>query len=510
MSTELRPWLAKYRLTLLALLVMATVLTVYWQSFSRLIGMWSMSDYAYGWLVYPVSAYLLIRDRDKLADIHWRTSFAGVLLAGLVVLSWIVARAVGVQVVEFAGATLLIFTSYWALAGSDAARTTAFPLLLLLMAVPAAGFLVEPLMAVTAGIASACLTLFGIPALRDGQFFLLPGGSFEVAEVCSGLRYLLAGTMAALAYAYITYSSNLKRTVFVGITAIVLVIANGVRAFIVMAVASATEMQVLGGEDHIVFGMFLFAVVFIALIWLGEVFADTKDREGATPVGTEAPPRRDVSGIVVAAILVILLAGPSFDAVMKNRGAVKVVDLALPVLSGCALSGGWNSDGAPEFAAADLQKHATYGCRDHGIAVFVASYGERRQGKELITWANRVWPAEWRPYVRESTVPLQIADGEVYVQEVLVRDPAGWRLIWYWYQVGQSATSSAIRVKLLETMNTLALQPAESSIVVVSAFGEETDNQEKLRQRIADHAARLMAWNGERIARGGLRVPVSH
>jgi exosortase len=104
-----------------------------------------------------------------------------VLLAGLVVLSSIVARAVGVQVVEFAGATLLIFTSYWAPAGSDAARTTAFPLLLLLTAIPAAGFLVEPLMAVTAGIASACLTLFGIPALRDGQFFALPGSSFEVA-----------------------------------------------------------------------------------------------------------------------------------------------------------------------------------------------------------------------------------------------------------------------------------------------------------------------------------------
>jgi exosortase/archaeosortase family protein len=69
-----------------------------------------------------------------------------------------------------------------------------------------------------------------------------------------------------MAYANITYSSNLRRAVFVGITAGVLVIANGVRAFIVMAVASATEMQVLGGGDRIVIGMFLFAVVFIALI----------------------------------------------------------------------------------------------------------------------------------------------------------------------------------------------------------------------------------------------------
>jgi hypothetical protein len=76
---------------------------------------------------------------------------------------------------------------------------------------------------------------------------------------------------------------------------------------------------------------------------------------------------------VVAAILVILLAGPSFDAVMKNPAAVQVVDLPFPILTGWTLSGGWISHGAPEFPAADLQKHATYGCREHGIGVFVGA-----------------------------------------------------------------------------------------------------------------------------------------
>jgi hypothetical protein len=69
-SAEFRQWLAKYSLTLQALLMMAIVLTVFWQSFSRLVGIGSKSDYEYGWLVYPVSAYFLIRDRDKLAGIH--------------------------------------------------------------------------------------------------------------------------------------------------------------------------------------------------------------------------------------------------------------------------------------------------------------------------------------------------------------------------------------------------------------------------------------------------------
>jgi EpsI family protein len=416
-----------------------------------------------------------------------------------------VARAAGVQLLEFAGATLLIFAVYWALAGADAARTAAFPLLLLLAAVPAADFLVEPLMTITAAIASACLSLFGIPALRDGQFFVLSGGTFEVADVCSGLRYLLAGSMAALAYAYVTYSSTRKRALFVGIAAVVLVIANGVRAFIVMAVASATEMKVLGGEDHILFGMFLFALVFIALIWFGEGYADKEDEKIARLADPDRRPGRDVSSNVIVAALLVLVAGPMFDAAMRNRGAAHVADAPFPGLPDCTLSEDWHSGGAPEFAAADLEKYATYNCRDHSVGVFVASYGEQRQGKELITWANRVWPPDWRPNVRESTVPLRISNDRVDVQEALVRDPAGWRLIWHWYQVGPSITGSKFHVKLLETVKVLTLQPVESSVVVVSALGSEENSPEELREWIANSATRMMAWNDERVARGGPR-----
>ena len=194
-----------------------------------------------------------------------------------------------------------------------------------------------------------------------------------------------------------------------------------------------------------------------------------------------------------------------FDAAMKNRGAVQVADRPFPPVQGCTLSDGWNLGEVPKFAAADLRKHATYGCKDHSIGVFVASYGDQRQGKELITWANRVWPAEWRPFVQESTVPLQVSDSGVIVQEVLVRDPVGSRLIWYWYQGGSSITSSAVRVKVLETLQILTLQPAESSVVVVSAFGSEGENEEQLRDRISDHAKRLMSWNDERVALGRAR-----
>lgn len=494
--------LRRHRLALLALAVFAVLISLYWQTFSRIVEMWSISDYQYGWLVYPVSLYVLLRKRNVLAVTQWRTSIRGVLLAALLVMMWIVARAVGVQILEFASATLLVFATYWALAGTDAMREARFPLLLLLAAVPIGGFLVEPLMRTTAEISSGLLNLAGIPALRDGQFFILPGGSFEVADVCSGLRYLLAGLMASLAYSYVTYSSNAKRLLFIGIIAIVLVITNGVRAFIVMSIASATDMRVLGGYDHVIFGMVLFALVFVAMILVGERFADPINENKQPHVGQRRASGGSVSGVLVIMTLITVMAGPIFGIAMMNRGAPAIADSPLPHLDGCAKSGDWTSEGAPEFPQADYQKRGLFSCTDYRTGIYVASYGEQKQGKELITWANRVWPSEWRRYADRSTISIKTSGGDANLQQVLVRHPMGWRLIWYWYQVGSSVTSSQNTVKLLEALRAVTLRPVESSIVVVSVISSNEGNAAELREQLERHAGRVMAWNDERVELG--------
>ena len=499
---QLHALLIKHKLMLLALAVMCLVTAVYWQTFFRIVDMWSSYDYQYGWLVYPASLYVLYERREALARAGWETSVHGAILAVLSVMIWLVSRTVGLQVIEFLSATLLILASFWALAGNRAARAAAFPLLLTLVSVPMGGFLVEPLMHVTAEISSGLLALVGIPAYRDGQFFDLPGGSFEVADVCSGLRYLLAGAMAALAYAYVTYTSNAKRLLFIAIVSVVLVIANGVRAFIVMAVASATNMRILGGEDHLVFGTILFAVLFIAMVWVGEGYADkahaVDDRPESQPVSDSGA----VSRVFVALAVVTVIAGPVLGAAMTNRGSATIAESSLPSLEHCAGPEDWTSEQYPAFPTADFQNRGLFACGDYQVGVYVASYADQQQGKELIGWGNRVWPIEWRRYVDRSTVPIQAADGSVDVQQVLVRHPAGWRLIRYWYQVGPSVTGSQNRVKLLETWNALTMQPVESTVVVVSVISDSEDNEEILQRYLERHTIPVLHWNDARMEQG--------
>jgi len=484
--------LERYRLVGLAVAVIAVVGIIYWQTFSRMVGMWELRTYQHGWLVYPVALLVLWWQREALARVRLHSSWLGSAATAIVLLAWVLSRAAGVQVVEFASATLLIPAAYWALAGREALRRAAFPLLLLLTAVPVGEFLVEPLMLVTAEIASALLHLAGVPVIRDGQFFMLPGGSFEVADVCSGLRYLLAGIMASLAFAYVTYAHWAKRTLLIAIAAVALVVTNGVRAFIVMAVASATDMQVLGGEDHIIFGMFLFAAVFVGLVWIGERYADRQEPgrvDGDTPAPAEGA--RWPAPAMIVAVLVLLAAGPASQALTRGAAPVEASALSLPSFDGCTGPTDWDPDWSPQYAGADQTVSGSYDCGGYRASVWVASYTRQEQGHELVSSVNQVWPKEWRRYTAEHSLTANLRDDPVDLREVVVDGPTGKRRIWYWYQVGEHATGSEIRVKLLEVADALRLRSRRASVFVIAL--EPDDNSEGLRARLQAKAETLMA-----------------
>ncbi|MEX2496041.1 MAG: exosortase A [Woeseia sp.] len=491
--------LHRYRLPLLAVATMAAVVLVYWPTFARMMDMWSLITYQHGWLVYPVSLYVLWRKREALAAVPWRASWLGVVATALLVLLWIVAAAAGVQVIEFVAATLIIVALFWSIAGDAALSRMLFPLLLLLAAVPTGEFLVEPLMRATAEISAALLLLAGVPVFRDGQFFTLPGGSFEVADVCSGLRYLLAGVMASAAYAYVTYTSNRKRALFVAIAAVMLVVANGVRAFIVMYVASATDMRIFGGPDHVWFGMGLFAVVFLAIVWIGEGYADAPFAEEGRSTTRPRIDRRAASAVATAAALVLIVGGPLFQHAKALQTELPVAQPSPPALDGCTGPGEWLDGDYPSFQGADFVLRQAYTCAGRPVSVYVAGYRHQEQGKELISSANRVWPNDWRRFTEEGAFTLTANGASLDVREVRIDNLSRPSLVWHWYQVGETVTGSALFVKALEAVHALALEPVESSVVIVAIAGERGTGFEALRSALQPQAHAVLTWNRDRV-----------
>lgn len=261
------------RIALLAVTVLFVVVT-FRASFSSMWELWKTSDYMHGLLVFPISALLVWRLRKEIDGQVIKTDLRVLILLVPLIGVWLVARIAGIQVVEHASVLALIPATVCAVFGWAATKRVWFPLAFLLMATPFGEEVVPWLMVVTADIATIMLDLSGISYDRDGQNISLPGGDFVVADVCSGVRYLTTGLLVALLFGYLNFNGFAKRAVFAVVVAAVLVLGNGFRAYVVMVIASATDMAVFAGRDHVYFGWIMFAVIMMVVVWAGSRLSD--------------------------------------------------------------------------------------------------------------------------------------------------------------------------------------------------------------------------------------------
>src|SRR3546814_4627504 len=74
------------------------------------------------------------------------------------------------------------------------------------------------------------LQLFGVPAAVDGVLITIPNGYSEVAEACSGAKFVIAMIAYGTLVANVCYVSWSRRAAFMVMALVVPVLANGLRA----------------------------------------------------------------------------------------------------------------------------------------------------------------------------------------------------------------------------------------------------------------------------------------
>ncbi len=124
---------------------------------------------------------------------------------------------------------------------------------------------------------------------REGQNFVVPSGNWSVVEACSGIRYLIASLTVGTLYAYLTYTSLKRRLIFVGISLLVPVVANWLRAYLIVMIGHLSGNKLAVGVDHLIYGWVFFGVVIAIMFAIGMRWAETEQpqRSPASP-----PPRR--------------------------------------------------------------------------------------------------------------------------------------------------------------------------------------------------------------------------
>jgi exosortase/archaeosortase family protein len=158
------------------------------------------------------------------------------------------------------------------------------PLLYLYFLVPFGEFLTPRLQDFTTWFIRHGLDILGIPAFIDGYIIEIPQGTFFVAEACAGLRFLIASIAFGCLYALMMYRSPVRRLVFILVSMIVPVIANGFRGLGIVYLGYLLDSAQAAAADHIIYGWVFFSAVILVLIALGLPFRqDEISTRSATP-----------------------------------------------------------------------------------------------------------------------------------------------------------------------------------------------------------------------------------
>jgi exosortase len=191
------------------------------------------ANFSHGFFVPAFSLFVLWQNRTRIAREPRQPSSWGLLIV-VSALSVLVVGVLGAELflsrisLLLLIAGLVIFFRGWRMF-----RAVLFPwaFLILMIPIPAIVFtqITFPLQMLTSKVAALLLPLLGVPVLREGNIINLPAMPLEVAEACSGIRFLLSLATLAIIYGYLAETRMWVRVVLALASIPIAVAANSLR-----------------------------------------------------------------------------------------------------------------------------------------------------------------------------------------------------------------------------------------------------------------------------------------
>ncbi|WP_241657286.1 exosortase A [Aurantiacibacter suaedae] len=437
---------------------------------------WNTSTYNHILLIPAIIAWLVWQRLPELARLTPRAWWPGLVALGGALLVWLLGNISGLATASQLGAVAMLPASVLALLGPRVSYALLFPLFYSGFLVPIGEELVPVLQMITADITIALTHLSGIPAEIEGVFIDTPVGLFEVAEACSGVKFLVAMVALGALIANQCFRSVWRRMAFMAACVIVPILANGVRAWGTIYIAQFQGIEFAAGFDHVFYGWIFFAVVMAILIGAGWRFFDRgmdepaiylADIEGARWI---APLERFIAPgwAVLAGIAALALTTTAW------ASAARAVEAPLPQAIALPQVAGWEQvpteqawPWRPHAPGADRRLFGSYRSESgQRVDVFLAFYGAQEEGREAGAYGEGAQPpgTEWR-WLGEAH---SIKGGKGEQLQAVGLHP---RLAMTWYRHGDWTGSSRLELKALTMRDRLLFTARPTATMIVSAEG---------------------------------------
>jgi exosortase A len=460
---------------------------------------WSSSTYSHILLVPAILAWLVHVRAKQLARLTPRAWWPGLLPFALSLLLWLIGSVSGLSIAAHAGAVAMLAASAIVLLGPKVSAALTFPIAYMAFLIPFGDELVPTMQMVTAKLTVALVGLTGIPAAVDGVFIDTPAGLFEVAEACSGVKFLIAMAAFGVLVANVCFRSLSRRAAFLFLALALPILANGLRAWGTIFVAQYVGAERATGFDHIVYGWIFFALVIVAVLAMSWRFFDRRPDDPM--IDAEAIERAPLfsrfealwvpKGAAVGLLALFVLGVATWANAATGLSAPPPRRLVAPSVSGWSVvdyrpRAPWT----PRASGADATMLARYrSAAGAEVDVFMAYYSTQDEGREAGSFGQGAIPPDggWSwlslgPAMPEAKVDRLFGPGRVE------------RLTATTFRIGNLVTGSNLRLKLTTVGDRLRLKARPTLVLILSSERHEgRDAAEDLRAFRASVGS-LGAW----------------
>lgn len=311
-----RPWL---------ILIGASALmtgVLFWDAMVNLWVRWGgQQELSHSYFIPVIALWLVWVNRKTIAASVGAPSWIGIGLYAFAGLLLIVGKLLNLFLFQQIGLVFAIAGLVGTFGGASLLRATAVPILFLFFAVPPPFWAITVLswnfQEISSIIGVAMIRMMDIPVYLSGNVIDLGEYKLQVAEACSGLRYLFPFLSLGVMTAFLFRGPMWQRLAIVVSTIPITIFMNSFRIAVTGALVQAYGTEHAEGALHLFEGWVVFILCLIALLGVVALFTYTsKPRRSpldalGSPELKQVPPsagalRRPVAAAAVGAALVVL------------------------------------------------------------------------------------------------------------------------------------------------------------------------------------------------------------
>ena len=465
---------------------------LFYPTLADMLNMWweESSAYSHGLIMALIVAYFFLKQwgNDKTMLSIRPTIWMLPIILSLSML-WMVAYLSQIQALEQLVLLAVLISVVVALLGRVRAVPYIYIIALMIFTISSWSQINGFLRMATAVVSGNILDLTGVSSVREGFFILVPAGTFEVTNGCSGLRYQLAGLSISILYAYMEKLSLWLTLLYLLIAFIVIFLANVVRIVIVILAGQFTQMQSPLIDDHLWLGWVVFSVFISIFLYLSNRLIRSPDRDAnrsSEPVSDNSESALSIKWGFTLVVLALTASGPIlaqyYAPSTKVQKAAYRLDLPDKLNTWVLVSTSEeNQAWKPDFVSPDVVAGGRYTDADrytaNSVDYYMMIYAYQTQGHEAVNINNRVYDQKIWTLTGSTKQKVKLASGwSVVVNEFEIRDRRGnTRLIWMWYYLDGENMAGKYKTKLMSLIGVFRQRPAISVNVLSIATHAELE-----------------------------------